>query len=65
MPPKKSSGPPKASVVQQDPPDGISVQLWELSKSTSHLVEKLNLQEPEEDIQQGCSKAEACSQAHF
>ena len=37
------------------------MQLWELSKSTSKLVEKLTLQETEEDIQQGCSKAETCS----
>ena len=65
MPSKKSSGPPKASVVQQNLPDGVSRQLWELSKSTSHLVEKLTSQETEEDIQQGCSKAEARSIAHF
>ena len=37
------------------------MQLWELSKSTASLLEKLSAQETEEDRQQGCSIAEACS----
>ena len=37
------------------------MQLWELSKSTASLVEKLSAQETEEDRLQGCSTAEACS----
>lgn len=65
MPPKKSSASPTASAVQHKPPDGISTQLWELSKSTASLVKKLSAQETEEDHHQGCSKAEACSIIHI
>ena len=61
MPPKKPQAGADEPKVPPAPPPGVSEQLWEVSKDIQALVAKLKGDETQEDIEQGCSKAQVCT----